>query len=334
MIDGLVGTAVFESLRTIRRQQQQWLAGPVRFHGGGKQVGNGRPRRGDHRCWGAGSRRQTQGKKSGGAFINRRVQPDRVLLSETTRSNGQRSRTTAGAQHKLLKPLADQRLQQNERGLEIGAGGWQSEASGWGDLRSAMPPSSNATQKPGQNSGPDWGFWRSLLLWALAALLLRWAVIEPRWIPSGSMLPTLQLQDKILVEKIQPRLNHQLHLGDVVVFRPPDNLTAAGYDPQAALIKRVVGQAGDSIAVADGRLIRNGIAVEEPWIAESIGYAMDPVTVPEHMLWVMGDNRNASLDSHLWGALPEDNVIGTAIWRYWPLNQFGSLRISETTKQG
>ena len=117
--------------------------------------------------------------------------------------------------------MADQRLQQNERGIEIGAGGGQSEASGWVIFRSAMPPSSNTTQKPEQNSGPDWGFWRSLLLWALAALLLRWAVIEPRWIPSGSMLPTLQLQDKILVEKIQPRLNHQLHLGMWWCLGPP-----------------------------------------------------------------------------------------------------------------
>jgi len=56
-------------------------------------------------------------------------------------------------------------------------------------------------------------------------------------------------------------------------------------------------------------------------------YAMAAVQVPEDQLWVMGDNRNASLDSHLWGPLPERNVIGTAIWRYWPLQQFGPLRI-------
>ncbi len=86
----------------------------------------------------------------------------------------------------------------------------------------------------------DWSFWRGLLIWALAALLIRWAVIEPRWIPSGSMLPTLQLQDRILVEKSRPRLSHQLHLGDVVVFSPPARLTAGGYDPSAALIKRLV----------------------------------------------------------------------------------------------
>jgi signal peptidase I len=57
---------------------------------------------------------------------------------------------------------------------------------------------------------------------------------------------------------------------------------------------------------------------------------MAPVIVPDHQLWVMGDNRNASLDSHLWGPLPEANVIGTAIWRYWPLNRFGPIRFSTT----
>jgi signal peptidase I len=180
----------------------------------------------------------------------------------------------------------------------------------------------------------DWSFWRGLLIWALAALLIRWAVIEPRWIPSGSMLPTLQLQDRILVEKIRPRLSHQLHLGDVVVFSPPARLTAGGYDPSAALIKRLVGQAGDSVAVQGGQLIRNGEVVDEPWIAESIDYVMEPVTVPDHMLWLMGDNRNASLDSHLWGPLPEENVIGTAVLRYWPLTRFGPIRITETTSAG
>ena len=177
------------------------------------------------------------------------------------------------------------------------------------------------------------GGWRSLLVWVLLALLLRWQVMEPRWIPSGSMLPTLQLQDRILVEKLRPRFKRQRHqalpLNSVVVFRVPEQLVQAGYDPEAALIKRVVGQPGDQLEVKEGQLIRNGRLVEEPWIAERIDYAMAPVEVPEGELWVMGDNRNASLDSHLWGPLPEDDVIGTAIWRYWPLHRFGPIRFSQ-----
>ena len=185
------------------------------------------------------------------------------------------------------------------------------------------------TQRPLPDN--DKSIWRSLLIWALVALLLRWVVIEPRWIPSGSMLPTLQLQDRILVEKVRPSLrllqHDHLKRDSIVVFSPPATLVQAGYDPKAALIKRVVGQPGDLLEVRDGRLLRNGEPTEESWLEEPMAYDMSPVTVPPNQLWVMGDNRNASLDSHLWGPLPEQNVIGTAVWRYWPLQRFGPIRV-------
>jgi signal peptidase I len=171
--------------------------------------------------------------------------------------------------------------------------------------------------------------WRSLLLWLAVALLLRWLVIEPRWIPSGSMLPTLELQDRILVEKLRPRLERPLPNGTIVVFHAPPVLVEAGYDPGAALIKRVVGQPGDAVEVRDGRLWRNGAVVPEPWLGEAINYRFGPVTVPEGQLLVLGDNRNASLDSHLWGPLPRAEVIGTAVFRYWPLNRIGPIRFSD-----
>jgi signal peptidase I len=167
---------------------------------------------------------------------------------------------------------------------------------------------------------------RSLLLWALVALLLRWAVIEPRWIPSGSMLPTLQLQDRILVEKVRPRLHRPLQPGTIVVFHPPTALLEAGYDPDAALIKRVVAVAGDAVEVREGRLWRNGAPVAPEWSDQAMAYGFGPLTVPPGHLLVLGDNRNASLDSHLWGPLPEQEVIGTAVWRYWPLQRFGPIR--------
>ena len=185
---------------------------------------------------------------------------------------------------------------------------------------------------PSADSTKRQGSWRSLLIWVLLALLLRWIVVEPRWIPSGSMLPTLQLQDRILVEKLSPRFDRVRHqalpLNSIVVFKVPEPLVQAGYDPDAALIKRVVGRPGDQLEVRDGQLRRNGEAVDEPWLNEAIDYVMAPITVPDNELWVMGDNRNASLDSHLWGPLPEADVIGTAILRYWPLNRFGSIRFS------
>jgi signal peptidase I len=164
------------------------------------------------------------------------------------------------------------------------------------------------------------------MLWLALALVLRWAVIEPRWIPSGSMLPTLQLQDRILVEKIRPKLGSGVPTGSVVVFRAPEQLVAAGYDPAAALIKRVIGQPGDVVEIRGGELLRNGEAVAEPWRTEAIDYSFGPVTVPDHHLLVLGDNRNASLDSHVWGPLPEQDLIGTAVLRYWPLRRAGLIR--------
>ncbi|MFN5195215.1 MAG: signal peptidase I [Cyanobacteriota bacterium] len=188
-----------------------------------------------------------------------------------------------------------------------------------------------APVSPQPAARPDsWRGWiRHQLLpvvaWVLLALVLRWAVLEPRWIPSGSMLPTLQLQDRILVEKLRARLHRALPLGSIVVFHPPAPLLAAGYDPGAALIKRVVARGGDRVAVRDGRLWRNGAPLDPDWSPVAIGYALEELTVPDGQLLVLGDNRNASLDSHLWGPLPADAVIGTAVWRYWPLSRFGPL---------
>ena len=178
--------------------------------------------------------------------------------------------------------------------------------------------------------------WRGVILWIIIALFIRWQVIEPRWIPSGSMLPTLQLQDKILVEKITPRLNLALHKhlnrNTLVVFKPPRELIKRGYDSKSALIKRVIGLPGDQIEVHEGKLFRNKVLVKEPWLNETINYSMNPIIVPSNSLWVLGDNRNNSLDSHLWGALPEKNVIGTAVFRYWPFNQFGTIRFPHPSK--
>ena len=185
---------------------------------------------------------------------------------------------------------------------------------------------------PTPNSEPKSNGWKGLLLWVLLALFLRWQVIEPRWIPSGSMLPTLQLQDRILVEKITPRLNRQRHtplgLDQIVVFAVPPQLVEAGYDANAALIKRVVGLPGDTIEVRGGELLRNNTPVPEDWKPAEMDYDQGPLTVPQGQYWVLGDNRNASLDSHVWGGLPDERVIGTAVWRYWPLNRFGPIRFS------
>ncbi len=92
--------------------------------------------------------------------------------------------------------------------------------------------------------------------------------------------------------------------------------------------------AGDAVAVQGGRLFRNGEPVDPDWTNEPIDYALQPITVPAGQVLVLGDNRNSSLDSHLWGPLPEENVLGTAIWRYWPPQRFGPIRFSPSLGGG
>tara|TARA_B100000700_G_C14664793_1_gene678024 strand:- start:16 stop:576 length:561 start_codon:yes stop_codon:yes gene_type:complete len=172
--------------------------------------------------------------------------------------------------------------------------------------------------------------WKGLLIWIIIALLLRWQAVEPRWIPSGSMIPTLKIQDRILIEKISPKINKKFNKhpkkNTIVIFNPPKILTETGYSDGSALIKRVVGLPGDTIEVQKGKLYINEKELNEPWVIEPIQYDMKPIKVPSDSIWVLGDNRNNSLDSHIWGALPEKNLIGTAILRYWPLKKIGPIR--------
>ena len=105
---------------------------------------------------------------------------------------------------------------------------------------------------------------KNLLIWISIALIIRWQVIEPRWIPSGSMLPTLQIQDKILVEKVTPKITSKSNLSKlkdkIVVFNVPEQLINAGYKADTALIKRVIGIPGDKVEVRDGNLYLNAVS--------------------------------------------------------------------------
>ena len=156
------------------------------------------------------------------------------------------------------------------------------------------------------------------------ALLIRSFVAEPRYIPSDSMIPTLATGDRLVVEKISYRF-HPPTTGDIVVFEPPPQLQRRGYSKDQAFIKRVIGTPGEVVQIQDGKVYLNGTALEEDYIAQPPAYNMPPVRVPEGHLFVMGDNRNNSNDSHIWGFLPQPNIIGEAIWRFWPPNRIGNL---------
>ena len=171
---------------------------------------------------------------------------------------------------------------------------------------------------------------KNLFIWIAIALIIRWQVIEPRWIPSGSMLPTLQIQDRILVEKLSPKISSKSNLtslkNKIIVFNVPEQLVEVGYKSNVALIKRVIGTPGDKIEVKEGNLYLNEVVQNNIISDKNINYSTGPFIVPEKSLWVMGDNRNNSMDSHIWGFLPYEKVIGKAIFRYWPLNKIGPIR--------
>lgn len=187
-----------------------------------------------------------------------------------------------------------------------------------------------AAPSPSQGAtSPSW--WRSqrenliLLGVALAiALLVRWFVAEPRFIPSDSMVPTLRVGDRLVVEKVSYRL-HPPQRGDIVVFEPPAVLQRLGYQPSQAFIKRVIGLPGQRVTVTAGQVLVDGEPLSEPYIAAPPAYILPPVTVPPEQLFVMGDNRNNSNDSHVWGFLPQRNIIGRAWIRFWPLGRFGQV---------
>lgn len=179
---------------------------------------------------------------------------------------------------------------------------------------------------------------------ALIALLLVFCVLRPFviqafFIPSGSMLPTLQINDRILVNKFVYHFRDPLP-GDIVVFRAPP----AASPPEQDFIKRVVGAPGDRLQVRrfEG-LYRNGQLVPEPYIMDKPAYnwpddGPGELVVPEGSIVVFGDNRNNSNDSHAWRGMdpnwttqnrpfvPESNVLGKAMVIFWPPHRIRVVR--------
>ncbi|MBX2862819.1 MAG: signal peptidase I, partial [Leptolyngbyaceae cyanobacterium MAG.088] len=128
------------------------------------------------------------------------------------------------------------------------------------------------------------------------ALGIRQFVAEARYIPTGSMEPTLQVNDRLVVEKISYRLNSPKR-GDIVVFWPPEELIPPGQQ-RNAFIKRVVGLPGDTVEVINGTVLINNAPMDERYIKAPPNYQWGPETVPDESYIVFGDNRNNSVDSH------------------------------------
>lgn len=178
------------------------------------------------------------------------------------------------------------------------------------------------TQKVPQEENPVIEIAKTLATAFVLAIGIRTLVAEARYIPSSSMEPTLEINDRLIIEKISYRFRTPQR-GDVVVFSPTDTLREQNF--KDAFIKRVIGLPGDTVEVKGGTVYINGEPLREKYIEESPDYKYGPVKVPQDQYLVLGDNRNNSYDSHYWGFVPRDNLIGRALVRFWPLNRLGSL---------
>ncbi|KAI8463543.1 MAG: peptidase S24/S26A/S26B/S26C [Monoraphidium minutum] len=155
-------------------------------------------------------------------------------------------------------------------------------------------------------------------LWTIAIALavsyaIRGLIAEPRFIPSLSMYPTFDIGDRLIAEKLTYRFSREPVAGDVVIFHPVAGVGNRSIFGDDVFIKRVVAVEGDTVEVHDGTLFVNGAPRTEPFINERPGYVLSKLVVPPGDIFVMGDNRNNSYDSHVWGPLPKENVVARAI---------------------
>jgi signal peptidase I len=169
-------------------------------------------------------------------------------------------------------------------------------------------------------------FWlesfKTISISAILALGIRTFIAEVRYIPSGSMLPTLQINDRLIIDKISYDFTNPQR-GDLVVFNPTQTLKQQNFHD--AFIKRVIGLPGDKVEVKNGKVYVNNLPLKENYLKAKPNYQLDSVTVPPNSYLVLGDNRNNSYDSHYWGFVPRKNIIGRAIFRFWPFNRFGEI---------
>jgi signal peptidase I len=178
-------------------------------------------------------------------------------------------------------------------------------------------------------------------------VVARLFVVQAFYIPSGSMLPQLQLQDKVVVSRLAYRF-HTVHRGDIIVFAAPPNAPTERAAPTGgselrralryvgerlglsarndAFIKRVIGLPGETVEGRDGHVYVNGRLLLEPYLPPgTVTSDFAPVHVPKGQLWVMGDNRSNSSDSRVFGPIKRSSLVGRAFLRIWPVTHVAFL---------
>lgn len=182
-----------------------------------------------------------------------------------------------------------------------------------------------------------------LLLAALiVAVVIKTFVVQPFFIPSGSMLPTLEIDDRVMVSKVN-YLVSDIERQDIVVFENPYRIEEEESVPEAVvrsvlealgirtspyddLVKRVIATGGETVEIRENTVFVDDEPISEPYLQPGTNMPdFGPQVVPSGHLFVMGDNRNSSSDGRVFGTIPEADVIGEAVLRIWPLDRFGGI---------
>lgn len=167
------------------------------------------------------------------------------------------------------------------------------------------------------------GHWaRDLMISVILAVVVILFIYQPVKVEGTSMMPTLDDQERIFINKFVYRFHFDnVERGDTVVFWFPG-------DPTKSYIKRVIGMPGDRVEVVDGKVIVNGKALVENYVPPEFrdDSSMSERVVPPNQYFVLGDHRSSSNDSRAWGMVPRRYIYGKAVFIYWPLDKMGLLR--------
>ena len=167
--------------------------------------------------------------------------------------------------------------------------------------------------------------WVAIIGFGVAAVvLIQMFVFKTFFVPSGSMEPTLQPGDRVVVSK----LDHNYQRGNIVVFNtPPGEVKACGPSDANQLIKRIIGLPGETISSRGDQVLINGQPLPQPWFpAAPLGQPIKTTDIPKNEYYVMGDNRAHSCDSRYWGPIAKQSIIGKVVFRIWPVSKMGSVK--------
>lgn len=174
----------------------------------------------------------------------------------------------------------------------------------------------------------------TVLLSGFMTILIRTFVFEARYVPSGSMIQTLQINDRLIINKFDYSFQEPQR-GDIIVFNPTETLEKQNFHD--AFIKRIIGLPGETVELKSGRVYINGKLLQEKYIdgqmtntdvcpAGEPAFLSKPVILPPNSYLVLGDNRQNSYDGRCWGLVPSDRIIGRVATRFWPFERIGTLK--------